>query len=381
MQDVPVIGKLMGTDLLSKIRQAQKILADESIRALSRGRDAQDLALAVLDAHGDIHVVRARKNKDDLTVEKDPAFDCELKLRRANGYNSDIQCVRPEGCKVLALKYPLHGTQQWVYTPYSPELALPEVIAYGLGTLRRLRAEAYDRLRERRVVSASYPDGDPSCAPQCLAADVVPPDISAALMLNEHINPGEFTSADKTEFLVGKALVVLAANEERAWSASHSKAGASGMMQFMPKTYAQIVRAYPAARLEPDYAKGTADPVNALMAQVLLCDRNWHALRKLGYDISADDVGPYLAAAYNGGTTRVLSLLKDPEQMRWMENPTLDAVPTRSVVRVIRKKATRHAKAKRTSVRSVRNIFVPETAKYIIQYDWLDEYLQKKLDP
>lgn len=366
--DVPPVAPAEPASLLRSIEQAQAKLADEPVGRFRKG--GLGMALAVLDGSGSIHVLHADKTDAGLRVTSSDGFSGELRLRQANGINSDIACEAAGGCRVLALKYPLADGRSLVYTPYSPELALPEVTAQGLKVLRGFISEAYARLRERGVQSLSYPDHDPACAPRCLAADVVPSYISAVLVMDEHVDPSEFTSPDKARELVREPLVLLAANRERAWTLAVSKAGAHGMMQFMPATYRALVRAYPSAGLIPDFEAGTADPVNAIMAQVLLCDTNWGALRRSGAEIPETEIGPYLAAAYNGGTVRVLAILKDPQDMAWMQDPDPDQAPTQTVVRTVRRKGGR----KPRQVRSVHGVLAAETVRYVAQFDWIRDY-------
>jgi hypothetical protein len=368
--DAPVVGGIFEVRLMGKIREAHELLEKERP---ARARGGSDIPIVVLDSGGGLHVVRAVKTSSSIQARKGGDFDCELNLRESNGANSDIQCVRPDGCSVLALKYPYSG-HDLIYTPYSPEIATADVQAEGMRVLKKFVSEAFSRLRERKVVSLSYPDLHSSCAPNCLAADVVPRPISPALMINEHVNPSDFSSPQNLRELVREPLVLLAANREKAWSKSVSKAGARGIMQFMPSTYRLLVRTYPLAGLNPDFESGTTDPVNALMAQILLCDINWHTIRDSGFEVPASEVGPYLAAAYNGGVSRVLTILGNSEHREWMRNPDPDKVPSKTVVRTVRTKAKKGRKSRKVQVAVKTKILPDETSKYVVQYCWITNY-------
>src|SRR5205807_8233495 len=140
-------------------------------------------------------------------------------------------------------------------------------------------------------------------------------------LINEHIDPGEFRSADLAESLARRVLAVVAANGEKAYAYSISKAGARGLVQMIASTYRLLLKRYPEAGLTQDFVTGMGDPVNAVMAQVLLCDSDWGVMQPR-FEMSSEQVGPYLAAAYNGGVGRVLSLLSS-EQEEWMAHPDL----------------------------------------------------------
>src|SRR5258706_7322454 len=80
----------------------------------------------------------------------------------------------------------------------------------------------------------------------------------------------------------------------------------------MPSTYSLLLGRYPAAGLKSSFATAVADPINAVMSQVLLCDSDWESIRART-DLPVERVGPYLAAAYNGGVGRVLTVLSNDE--------------------------------------------------------------------
>ena len=60
----------------------------------------------------------------------------------------------------------------------------------------------------------------------------------------------------------------LAANEDSAFDAAISSAGAAGLVQFIPSTYALMVKKRPDLGLIPDFREGMANHRNAVKAQV-----------------------------------------------------------------------------------------------------------------
>jgi hypothetical protein len=381
--------------LLSKIEEAREKVKGESVRMIygvvgtrkvriGRRRYAfipingvvgRQMAIAVLDGEGAIHVVRAVKRDSGLEVLT-PGY--MLSLRRENGINSDIACIVPAGGKVLAVKYPVSnegnrfgpGPQviEAVYTPYSAEIKTEELIRQGLKVQAEFIGKAYEQLERRRVFSRAFPGK--------LVTDVIPRKVLTVLLINEHIDPGEFRSAAQAQPLVERVLTIIGANRDKAYAYSISKAGARGLVQMIPSTYARILSLYPSAGLASSFTAGMADPVNAIMAQVLLCDCDWQAIRARS-NVDAARIGPYLAAAYNGGVSRVLSIFSHGEE-DWMDEPDLSRRPKRTVTRsvAVRVRTRRGRVQTRYVLRSyVQPIFRSETSKYIQQYHWINNYL------
>ncbi len=388
-------------DLLKKIEEGRSRLKSESVQMImgtvgtrririSRRRYqdvpvtgvvGREMALAILDADGAIRVARA--------IKRDPGFEVLtpgfiLSMRRENGINSDIACVDPPGGKVVAVKYPVsnEGNRfgpgdpviEALYTPYSAEIGTEEVIKRGIDVQNGFIEKAYSHLRERGVLSRAFPGRR--------VVEVIPKDILRVLLLNEHIDPWEFKSAGVTKPLVERVLTVIGTNHDKAYAYSISPAGARGLVQMIPSTYSLLLGRYAAAGLKSNFASAVGDPINAVMAQVLLCDSDWEAIRART-DLPAERVGPYLAAAYNGGVGRVLTVLSHDE-MEWMEEPDQSRRPTMTVSKKVpvRVRSRSGRVTKRYIVKKYSQpIFKNETSKYVSQYHWINDYLARRAKP
>jgi hypothetical protein len=365
------VQMIMGTVGTRRVRVGRRKYIEVPITGIV----GREMALAILDADGSIRVARA--------IKRDPGFEVlssgfTLTMRRENGINSDIACVIPAGGKVVAVKYPVsnEGNRfgpgdpviEAIYTPYSAEIGTEEVVNRGIDVQNSFIEKAYSRLRERTVLSRAFPGRR--------VVDVIPKDVLRVLLLNEHIDPGEFKSAGAAKALCERVLTVIGTNHDKAYAYSISPAGARGLVQMIPSTYSLLLNKYSSAGLRSNFAAAVSDPINAVMAQVLLCDSDWEAIRSK-VDLPADRVGPYLAAAYNGGVGRVLNVLSHDE-MDWMEDPDQSRRPTMTVSkRVPVKVRTRRGRTtKRYVVKHYSQpIFKSETSKYISQYHWINDYL------
>ena len=383
-------------ELLDLIEDARKSLKDESVDVIrgqvgsrrvriSRrkyttvpviGVIAREVAIAIDDGRDRIHVIRGIKRDRGLDVLT-PGY--QLAVRRDNGFNSDIDVITPADGRVLAVKYPVMNDRnrfgeflpviQAVYTPFSPEIMTVDIIKEGIEVQDDLIDKAYRKLKGRHVYSAAFPGRK--------VTDVIPKDMLTILLLNEHIDPGEFHSAASAPYLVKKVLTIIGANREKAYAYTISPAGAFGLVQMIPSTYRLLLSQYPTAGLNPSFASGMTDAVNAVMAQVLLCDADWETIRKFE-DVPAEKIGPYLAAAYNGGVGRVLSILKH-DKSDWMDasdsvgHPTIRVSQRVPIRRRVRKGKYRTVYVVKTYTR---NLFKEETSKYVKQYHWIEDYFR-----
>src|SRR2546425_6320968 len=311
---VGAVARLSSTadNLLTKIEQGREQLKNESVQLMMgtvgtrrvrvgrhRYKDVpitgivgREMALAVLDTSGEIKTVRA--------VKRDSGFQVltrgfNLQMRRENGLNSDIACIDPVGGKVVAVKYPVsnEGNRfgggapviQALYTPYSAEIKTDEVIKRGIDVQNSLIEKAYSRLRGSGVLSRAFP-GRP-------IVDVIPKDVLRVLLLNEHIDPGEFKSAGLTGPLVERVLTVIGTNHDKAYAYSISPARARGLVQMIPSTYSLMLNKYPGAGLRSDFVAGMAGPIKPGMGPLLLFDFALPSIRSRS-DLPSEEVGPYL---------------------------------------------------------------------------------------
>ena len=273
-----------------------------------------DIQLAVWDQNTDeIAIVPARKNGMKLDLSKAPA-DLKIAVRRANGVNSNF--VVDDGRKtVVAVQYPIFH-EKWltrkkrvyeledvVYTPYSKELHTPEMTAWGRETIDGMIALAYEDLRQMGVRSRAFRDR--------LLVDVIDPELVKAIAVIEHLSDTSL-AGENADLAEESFYVIMAGNQGDAYAYSRSTAGAKGLVQFIPSTY-KLMAARKDLQLDPNFETAMANPRNAIRAQIAYLDAELAGMPLAVKDLAAVNptrVNEYLAAAYNGGGTRVRRAIK-----------------------------------------------------------------------
>lgn len=267
-----------------------------------------DVTLAVWNERTDeIALVHAGKSGAKLDVDKNA--DVGISVRFNNGVNT--QFAVDDGDKmVVAVRYPIfkdvtvkkrypkYELQDVVYTPYSAALQTPELVAAGEQTLRANIAEASAQLRAAGVMSRAFHDRS--------VVDVIDPKLVEAIAVIEHLGESALLGPD-ARTAQESFYVVIAANQDDAYAYSRSTAGARGLVQFIPSTYALMAKR-PDLGLIKDFGAGMSDPVNAIKAQIAYLDAELADMPLSVRDLYAVDparVDEYLAAAYNGGGARV----------------------------------------------------------------------------
>ncbi len=290
--------------LLGKIEEAKAMLHVTPLLTGKIGGDNAILALWNPTACGPIRLVT-------MTDGTCRSRDCDITIVRPNGVNSQYQVNLPADHVVIALKTNVNHPRRHgfpvpaVYVPFSPALRNAESVRSGREYLLDLVKRGTERLNANDVPSQLDPAKRPT--------DTVPWKILATLLVVEHVNPDDFDSGGIGPE-GGKVLTVLATNREDAYRYAVSYAKARGLAQFIQSTYDITRKRYPRARLPEDFVQGMTDHESAVCAQFCLAD--WSLtrlperhLRRLQQN--EEDLGAFLAAAYNGGEEKAARALTD----------------------------------------------------------------------
>ncbi len=317
-----------------------------------------DVTLAVWDARTDaLQLIDVRKNGTGLKLDPATPDDTDVVVKRNNGVNSTFAVDDGERV-VVAVRYPIfkdisvskrkpkYELHDVVYTPYSDALHTAEMVAAGKSTLRNEIGAAYDALRASGAKSRAFPSQ--------LMVDVIDPHLVESIAIIEHDGLGALTSEDPTA--VEAFYVTLAGNQGDAYVYARSSAGALGLVQFIPSTYALMVK-HKELHLNPDFTRGMTDPVNAIKAQIGYLDSILASMPtgvKDLYNVDPSRVDEYLAASYNTGESRVrkaIALWGDA----WSE-------PHPAEIAALAKKKGARSKAVKTMKNST---LLPETVTYV----------------
>lgn len=268
--------------------------------------DWREVVLALWDRGTDeIELISLEKNGN--TLRKVPPH-LSIQVRGGLGYDTDY-AVTPSTKVVVGVRYPgvdtlkqgkttTYRLRDIVYVPYSKTVHTDEVVRWGRIVLDKLVNNGLADIRSHGVMSRAFP-GKP-------LADVADPVALKSIMAIEHMDHRSVGRGadDRLELFY----VELALNEGGAFRHDVSSAGANGLLQFIPSTYASMVKRWPQLKLIPDFHEGTANLANAIKAQIAYLDDVWSDLPTQAKDPTVtppEYMRAYLVAAYNTGGIRV----------------------------------------------------------------------------
>lgn len=267
--------------------------------------------LALLDTEsGEIGVVAIPKDEfltrnAQLTVTSEQGAQVGLQILRANGVNTAVNATDAATGRTLIpllVQYPIVKTgavtEVAYYTSAHPALLSEQLTAAGQSYVRERLDQAASELAARGVV---------------IPADIV--DIAEHLCVVEHTDHKRFMTENQQE-LFPEILSLYALNEGSTFRYSVSTAGAGGMIQMIPKTYAAIREQHPTADLNADFVDGMRDHSNAAKAMLLYMNQTWEGLARTTevQDALTNGIATkpeLLAAGYNSNPTRLPQYLKN----------------------------------------------------------------------
>ncbi len=324
-------------NLQDKIRQAKEILRQSAPLAVEEKPTKnkkvvptilrKQIALAVLNTTtGEIAEERFWVQEDQIknyaktrVLDLAPASSLDaiipIEVVWWNSFNSIYTAPGNPKALVIANKYPLlseyveglpeKSARRYtdiIYVPFSKALQTPDIVAVGKTYLDQQINYAYVQLNQDNVRS-HYQINTPIT--QNISKDLI-----KSILLIEHIDPKTFALADDGgKDLAERVYATIGLNQNDTYRYTGSKAGASGMAQFIQSTYKSMETQYPEAHLLKSYVLGMADHVNAVKAMVLFFD-----IHKKRIDAGVEEnkipeelgiTEEMLAAAYNGGPVRV----------------------------------------------------------------------------
>lgn len=241
-------------------------------------------------------------------VEVASSLGKPLKVRvvRPNFVNTAVSVTDAEGRELdpLAIEYPRTEGKDGktvkeiaYYTSAHPAISAPALARDGRAYVRRTLDAAAAELAAR---------GEP------VAPDVV--DIAERLCFVEHADHKRFMREDRPA-LFDEIATLYSLNAGDTYRYSVSTAGAGGMIQMIPQTYAAVREQHPKASLRADFVEGMQDHANAARAMLLYMQDTWRDLSRRDEIKGALSTGlatqaELLAAGYNSNSARLASYLE-----------------------------------------------------------------------
>jgi hypothetical protein len=234
----------------------------------------------------------------ELTLSTSLGLPVRLQIVRPNYVNTAVVIADMQGRQLtpLLIGYPIEKggrfTEMAYYTSAHPALVSPEVVRGGKAYVRSMLDLAAKRLKDKGKI----------ITPQIV-------DIAERLCVVEHVDHGRFRTEDRKR-LYEEVYALFALNELDTYRYSVSSAGAGGMVQMIPSTYAMVRRLHPTVGLNPDFVAGMRNHGNALEAMLLYMQDTWNglALNQDVLDAMANKLATQtelVAAGYNSNPARL----------------------------------------------------------------------------
>ena len=238
----------------------------------------------------------------DYQMVSNLGANLRVRIVRANGVNTSVIVSDPATRKSLyplMVRYPIEkagSVQPAFYVSAHPALISDELVASGRAYVASMMNQATQSLAADGVH---------------IPGDLV--EVSSHLVIVEHTDHKRFREENRAD-ISAEVLSLYALNRGDTYRYSVSSAGAGGMIQMIPKTYAAIRQNHPSVTLEADFVSGMQNHANALKAQLLYINDTWKFLQSQDEVKQALSSGTatkteLLAAGYNSNPYRLPNYL------------------------------------------------------------------------
>ena len=195
------------------------------------------------------------------------------------------------------VQYPVEKGGRYIETAYymstHPGLVTPEVVGAGKFYVHNVIEIARDRLRQK-----GYADTARHCRCSRASGD------------RRACRSRPLSKGISVNNIFNDIFTLYALNEGQTFRYSVSSAGAGGMVQMIPSTYAMVRSRYSNAGLMPDFVEGMRNHVNATQAMLLYMQMTWNDLASNPTIANAMDSGiatqkQLMAAGYNSNPAKL----------------------------------------------------------------------------
>jgi len=258
---------------------------------------------AFLPDNSHIHLIRISKDSflvrgSEISTTTSLGLPVTVRIVRANGVNTAVTIFDDKNRSLapLVVEFPIERRgvfrEMAYYTSAHPALLTPDLTKAGQLYVNSMVELAAKRLRDKN---------------QPISQNLI--EIAKRLCIVEHVDHERFRNENRVT-LYDEIYSLYALNELDTYRYSVSSAGAGGMVQMIPWTYALMRQRHPGVGLNPDFVYGMRNHGNALEAMLLYMQDTWNDLTAnedvLGA-MSAKLITPaeLMAAGYNSNAAKL----------------------------------------------------------------------------
>jgi hypothetical protein len=288
------IRRLSPIRIRSRINEAERLM---KVRPLPTAMTVPSLdyvtVAALLPETSQIHLIRIAKETfltkgSELSSTTSLGLPVQVRIVRANGVNTAVTVFDDKNRSLLPLvvEFPIEHRgvfrEMAYYTSAHPALLSTDLMNAGQTYVNSMVDLAAKRLRERGVF---------------IAPNLI--EVAKRLCIVEHVDHDRFRNENRIA-LFEEIYTLYALNELDTYRYSVSSAGAGGMVQMIPWTYALMRQRHPGVGLNPDFVAGMRNHGNALEAMLLYMQDTWN-------DLSANEDVQSALSARQATTTELLA--------------------------------------------------------------------------
>jgi hypothetical protein len=288
------LRRLSPIRIRSRINEAERLM---KVRPLPTAMTVPSLdyvtVAALLPETSQIHLIRIAKETfltkgSELSSTSSLGLPVQVRIVRANGVNTAVTIFDEKNRSLLPLvvEFPIEHRgvfrEMAYYTSAHPALLSTDLMKLGQTYVGSMVDLAAKRLRERGV----------SIAPNLI-------EVAKRLCIVEHVDHDRFRNENRIA-LFEEIYTLYALNELDTYRYSVSSAGAGGMVQMIPWTYALMRQRHPGVGLNPDFVAGMRNHGNALEAMLLYMRDTWN-------DLAANDDVQTALSSGQATTTELLA--------------------------------------------------------------------------
>jgi hypothetical protein len=258
---------------------------------------------ALLPETSQIHLIRIPKTTfltkgSALSLTTSLGLPVDVRVLRANGVNTAVTVFDEKNRSLLPLvvEFPIERRgvfrEMAYYTSAHPGLLANDITKAGQTYVNSMVDLAAKRLRDKGV-----------SIPQNIV------EVAKRLCIVEHVDHDRFRNENRIA-LYEEIYSLYALNLLETYRYSVSSAGAGGMVQMIPWTYALMRTRHPGVGLNPDFVAGMRNHGNALEAMLLYMQDTWGDLlanEDIQAALTAKQATPseLMAAGYNSNAAKL----------------------------------------------------------------------------